>query len=124
MTYKSINIKHITCVVNLKNTTASDYLKFEYELNKILYSEQGTAITFEVIANEYLVVYIFPSAADITISNKLKKALSVVNLDYVIIDELFPHDNSHFLKENGNPTSSSWITSSNFSNNESIIEVE
>jgi hypothetical protein len=124
MTRKSINIKHITCVVNLKNTTASDYLTFEHELNKIFYSKEGKTITFEVLGNEYLVVYILPSAADVTISNKLKKAISVANLDYVIIDELFPHDNSHFLKENGNPTSSSWITSSIFSNNESIIEVQ
>jgi hypothetical protein len=124
MTRKSINIKHITCVVNLKNTTASDYLTFEHELNKILYSEEGKTITFEVLANEYLIVYILPSAADVAISNKLKKAISIVNLDYVIIDELFPNNNSPFLKENGNPTSSSWITSSIFSNNESIIEVE
>lgn len=123
MIHKTIAIKHITCIVNLKNTTASDYLEFDHELNKIFYSEENESICFEVLAKQYLVVYIMPSPADRSISDKLIKAIVKVDLDYVIIDELFPNDNSHFLKEKGNPNASAWITNTMFSSNESIIEV-
>ncbi len=124
MSMKKIEIKHITIVINLQNTVTPVYLNFFKNVNHIIKADISKTVSMDLADNKYLVIYILPSPMEITIMDKLKKAISNFSLDYVIIDELYPNDNSHFLKENGHPTEALWIKNKTFSTKQSFIEVE
>lgn len=80
-------------------------------------------IKMKVIADSYLVLYILPSSIDRLIIKKFLELIKNEVSDYVIIDELFPNDNTHFLNEAGHPLNSPWIITSCYSKQESFIKV-
>lgn len=118
-----IDIKHITCIINLQNTSTFHYLNLKHGLKYELLTINGRAYEDSLLDNKYLIVYILPSPIDKQITTKLIQLIQVENIDYVIIDELFPEDNSLFSNQNEIPTTAKWITSSHFSKHESFIEV-
>lgn len=124
MAMRKIEIRHITCVVNIQNTVTPIYLKFSENVNDIIKADASKTVSIESVADKYLVIYILPSPMEITITDKLKKVISNLSLDYVIIDELFPTDNAHFLKDNKHPIEALWIKNKTFSTKQSFIEVE
>ena len=77
----------------------------------------------KVIADSYLVLYILPSSIDRLIIKKFLELIKNEVSDYVIIDELFPNDNTHFLNKAGHPVNSPWIINSCYSKKKAFITV-
>ncbi|SEB01514.1 hypothetical protein SAMN05443667_11559 [Flavobacterium gillisiae] len=118
-----IDIKHITCIINLQNTSAFHYLNLVFDIEHKLLTSSGRAYEDRLLDHKYLVIYILPSPIDKKITTKLIQLIQEEKIDYVIIDELFPEDNSLFLNQKEIPTTAEWIANSHFSKHQSFIEV-
>ena len=121
---KNIEIKHLTIVINLKNTTAKSYLNFMDDSKKIKQLDQGKIITSSKIQNDFIIIYVDCKPTEILLTKKITDSLVKNNLDFIAIDELFPNDNSYLLNRKDCPNSSSWVKSSLFDNKNSLITVK
>lgn len=119
-----INIKHITFVINLKNTKAFDYLLFKEKIDNLLVTNSVSIIQFDLINNQYVVLYVLPSAIENTFTQEVLNSMKDVKLDFVVIDELFPENNEYFFGKMSLPQSAKWIKNKQFNTKESFIEVE
>ncbi len=121
---KNIEIKHLTIVINLKNTAAKSYLNFMDDSKKIKQLDKGKIITSSKIQNDFIIIYVDCKPTEILLTKKITDSLVKNNLDFIAIDELFPNDNSYLLNRIDCPNSSSWVKSSLFDNKNSLITVE
>lgn len=119
-----INIKHITFVINLKNTKAFDYLLFKEKIDNLLVTNSVSIIQFDLINNQYAVLYVLPSVIENTLTQEVLNSMKDVKLDFVVIDELFPENNEYFFVKMSLPRSAKWIKNKQFNTKESFIEVE
>ena len=120
---KIINIKHITFVINLKNTKAFDYLMFKDKIDLILKTNSIRTIQFNLINNQYAVLYILPSAIEKTILAEVINCFKEIKIDCLVIDELFPENNEYFLGKISFPQTSKWVKGKQFNTTQSYIEV-
>jgi hypothetical protein len=119
-----INIKHISFVINLKNTKASDYLMFKDKVELILKANSKKTVQFNLINNQYAVLYILPSGKEKTITQEVLNSITNVKLDFIVIDELFPENNEYFFNNKSLPQMAKWVKNKNFDSKESFIEVK
>lgn len=119
-----IEIKHLTIVINLKNTSATSYLNFMGESKKIKQIDKCKIITSSKLNNNYLAIYVDNKPNEKILTKQIVESLLKNSIDFVAIDELFPNDNSLLLNRNDCPNSSSWVKSSLFDNKNSLITVE
>jgi hypothetical protein len=119
----TINIKNITCVVNLQNTAASQYLNFKQTIKSNLPAGIDSNYEESCFDNKYLIFYFIPNALGKSIAIALQQIMQDYKMDYVIIDELFPLDNSLILEKKEVPITAKWIKNTHFSKLESFIEV-
>jgi hypothetical protein len=119
-----IDVKHITFIINLKSTKAFDYLVFKENLDKIILTKTKTTIQFDLINNQYAVVYVLPTAIEKTITAEILNSMADVKLDCVVIDELFPDNNEYFLNNKSFNNMAKWIIGKHFNSKESFIEVK
>lgn len=120
---KYIQIKHLTIVINLTNTSATSYLNFMDESKKIKQMDKCNIITSFKLNNNYLAIYVDNKPTEKILTKQIVESLLKNNIDFVAIDELFPDDNSLLLNRKDCPNSSSWIKSSLFDNKNSLITV-
>lgn len=118
-----INIKHITFVINLKNTNAFDYLIFKDKIDIILKTNSKSTVQFNLINNQYGVLYILPSAIEKTILAEVINCVKVIKIDCIVIDELFPENNEYFLDNISFPQTAKWVKEKQFNTTQSYIEV-
>lgn len=123
MPKNSINIKNITCVVNLQNTSASKYLNFKQAIKSNLPSGIGPNYEEAYLDNKYFVFHLIQNALGKKIAIALQQIMQDKKMDYVIIDELFPLDNSLILEKKDVPVTAKWIKNTHFTKLESFIEV-
>lgn len=123
MPKNSINIKNITCVVNLQNTSASQYLNFKQAIKSNLPFGIGPNYEEACLDNKYFVFHLIQNALGKKIAIALQQIMQDKKMDYVIIDELFPLDNSLILEKKEVPVTAKWIKNSHFTKLESFIEV-
>jgi hypothetical protein len=119
-----INIKHITFVINLKNTKASDYLMFKDKVELILKTNSKKTVQFNLFNNQYAILYVLPSGKEKTVIKEVVNCITNVKLDYIVIDELFPENNEYFFNNIRLPQTAKWIKNKNFDSKESFIEVK
>ena len=119
-----IHIKHITFIINLKNTKAFDYLVFKGNLDKIISSKTTSTIQFDLINNQYAMIYILPTAIEKKIATEILNCMADVKLDCIVIDELFPDNNKYFLNNKSFNNTAKWIIGMHFNAKESFIEVK
>ncbi len=119
-----INIKHITFVINLKNTKAFDYLMFKDKVDLILKVNSKKTIQFNLFNNQYAVLYILPSGKEKTITQEVLNSITNVKLDFIVIDELFPENNEYFFNNKSFPKIAKWVINKHFDSKESFIEVK
>lgn len=120
----SIEIRHLTIVINLKNSSATSYLNFMEESKIIRQIDKFKIITSSKVNNNYLVIYVDNKPTGIFLTTQIIESLIKNDLDFVAIDELFPDDNSLLLNRKDCQNSSSWIKSYLFDNKNSYITVE
>jgi len=118
-----LQIKHITFIINLKNTKAFDYLLFKEKLDKIILIKTKKIIQFDLINNQYAVVYILPTAIEKMITAEILNCIANVQLDCIVIDELFPENNDYFLNTKSFNNTAKWVIEKHFNSKESFIEV-
>lgn len=118
-----INIKHITFVINLKNTKAFDYLIFKDKIDLILKTNSKSTVEFNLINNQYGVLYILPSAIEKTILAEVINCIKGIKIDCIVIDELFPENNEYFLVNISFPQTAKWVKGKQFNTTQSYIEV-
>ncbi len=118
-----INIKHITFVINLKNTKAFDYLIFKDKIDIILKTNSKSTVQFNLINNQYGVLYILPSAIEKTILAEIINCIKGIKTDCIVIDELFPENNEYFLDNISFPQTAKWVKGKQFNTIQSYIEV-
>jgi hypothetical protein len=118
-----INIKHITFVINLKNTKAFDYLLFKEKIDNLLVFHPVSTIEFDLINNQYAVLYILPSAIEKTILAEIINCIKGIKTDCIVIDELFPENNEYFLDNISFPQTAKWVKGKQFNTTQSYIEV-
>jgi hypothetical protein len=119
-----IDIKHITSIINLKSTKAFDYLVFKEKLDKIILTKTKNTIQFDLINNQYAVVYVLPTAIEKTITAEILNCMADVKLDCIVIDELFPENNKYFLNNKSFNIMAKWLIGKHFNAKESFIEVK
>ena len=118
-----INIKHITLIINLKNTKAFDYLLFKEKIDNLLFKYSVSTIQFDLINNQYAVLYILPSAIEKTILAEVINCIKGLKIDCIVIDELFPENNEYFLDNVSFPQTAKWVKGKQFNTTQSYIEV-
>lgn len=119
-----INIKHITFVINLKNTKAFYNLMFKDKVDLILETNPNKTVQFNLINNQYAVLYILPSGKEKTITQEVLNSITNVKLDFIVIDELFPENNEYFFNNKSIPNIAKWVKNKHFDSKESFIEVK
>ena len=119
-----IYIKHITFVINLKTTKAFDYLIFKDKVDLILKANSNKTVQFNLINNQYAVLYILPSGKEKTITQEVLNSITNVKLDFIVIDELFPENNEYFFNNKSFPNIAKWVKNKHFDSKESFIEVK
>lgn len=119
----NIEIKHITFVINLKNTKAYDYLMFKDKIDLILKTNSKRTIQFNLIKNQFAVLYILPSPLEKTILAEVINCIKGIKIDCIVIDELFPENNEYFLNNRSFPQTAKWVKGKQFNTTQSCIEV-
>ena len=118
-----INIRYITCIVNLQNTSAFQYLNLKQAIVTNLPPTNGLTYEEYSFENRYLIFHIAPNAVGKKFTVEIRTIMQNAKIDFVIIDELFPLDNSLILEKKEVPVTAKWITNTHFSKLESFIEV-
>lgn len=118
-----INVKHITFIINLKLVRANKFLDFQSAINKVIEKNNTTKISFEIVNNQFAVLYILPSATEKSVIKSVVSLIDKIKVSCVIIDELFPNNNEFILEENNYPSEAKWIKNKIFNSKESYIEV-
>ncbi len=118
-----INIKHITFVINLKNNKDFDYWLLKEKIENLLNKYTGSTIQFDLINNQYAVLYILPSPIEKKITAEIVICINEIKLEYIVIDELFPENNEYFLDNIYIPQTAKWVMGKQFNTTQSYIEV-
>jgi hypothetical protein len=120
---KLIQIKHITFIINLKQVRTNKFLDFQSEIIKVIEKNSTTKISFEIVNNQFAVLYILPSSSEKSIIKNTIIIIEKIKISCVIIDELFPNNNEFILEKNNYPSEAKWIKNKVFNSTESYIEV-
>ncbi|QXP69313.1 hypothetical protein H0I29_11815 [Polaribacter sp. R2A056_3_33] len=119
-----INIKHITFIVNLKNTEGEHYLVFKEKVDELLITYPFGILEFDLFENQYAVLYILPSPNEKLVSSDIVNCMNKIKMDCIVIDELFPENNEYYFNETLFPITAEWVKCKQFDEKQSFIEVK
>lgn len=108
ITKHTIAVANLSFIINLKKTNASSYLNFMVACMRIKKDDTNKIITSRKIKNNYLIIEISMSSNQSSYAKSLCDILIEYNIDFIAIDELFPHENSYLLKRNDCPNTKIW----------------
>lgn len=103
-----IDVANLTFIINLNKTKANSYLDFMVGCKEIKKADTTNIITSRKIKNNYLIIEISMSSNQSSYAKSLCDILIEYNIDFIAIDELFPHENSYLLKRNDCPNTKIW----------------